>query len=202
MSALSMTTTSGEWDWELLKATIPEHICHRIAAICPPNLTLGKDTPGWNWEFWSLEGGLEHKNTTRIRTFLWLALHGKLLTNGERYRRHLASSATCSLCQNDDEDMDHVLRKCPSAFAIWRRVVDANELLEFMEFSNEGWLVVNPNYVEHEDILVQSVRPINEIMANMESGLSGRVVHLLLKGGNDLLRTGLRRTSTVLLEDR
>ncbi|KAL4290899.1 hypothetical protein GQ457_14G017950 [Hibiscus cannabinus] len=55
----------------------------------------------------------------RIRTFLWITLHQRHLTNAERFRQDIATSAMCSICYLDVEDLDHILR--------WVRVnVDAS----------------------------------------------------------------------------
>ena len=44
----------------------------------------------WSWK------GLE-----RICYFLWLASHGKLLTNEERHRRHLSQNGLCPMCNGE-----------------------------------------------------------------------------------------------------
>ncbi|CAN1139785.1 Putative ribonuclease H protein At1g65750 [Linum perenne] len=59
------------------------------------------------------------KGPNRVRLFLWLAIQDKLLTNSQRQRRHLSSDATCSTCQDPNEDVSHVIRDCKFALEVW-----------------------------------------------------------------------------------
>ncbi|CAN1147966.1 Putative ribonuclease H protein At1g65750, partial [Linum perenne] len=69
---------------------------------------------GVSWDkIWKWEGPF------RVKSFLWLAIHGRLLTNSERVRRHLAASPACPRCEVASESICHTLRDCPSAAAIW-----------------------------------------------------------------------------------
>lgn len=49
----------------------------------------------------------------RIKTFSWLLLKGRLLTNSERVRRKLTHDDLCSLCNGGTEDISHTFRDCP-----------------------------------------------------------------------------------------
>ncbi|CAL1366987.1 unnamed protein product [Linum trigynum] len=60
---------------------------------------------------------------SRVRHFLWLAVHDRLLTNAERARRHIADSSGCQRCRGDSETLDHVLRQCPFAKEVWAEVL-------------------------------------------------------------------------------
>ncbi|CAA0831554.1 Protein of unknown function (DUF3527 [Striga hermonthica] len=59
----------------------------------------------------------------RIHQFLWLAAKDRLLTNSERYRRHLATSPLCELCRSHPETTLHVLRDCEFSTKFWKKVV-------------------------------------------------------------------------------
>ncbi|CAN1125966.1 Putative ribonuclease H protein At1g65750 [Linum perenne] len=59
------------------------------------------------------------KGPQRIRQFLWLVAHNRLLTNSERHRRHLAEFGSCQVCPGHEESVLHVLRDCPLASATW-----------------------------------------------------------------------------------
>ncbi|CAN1789663.1 Putative ribonuclease H protein At1g65750 [Linum perenne] len=58
----------------------------------------------------------------RIKLFLWLALHERLMTNVERVRRHLVDSSICPRCGARAETVCHVLRDCPIAIGVWREL--------------------------------------------------------------------------------
>ena len=72
-------------------------------------------TTGWQW-MWKLQ------LPQRLKLFLWILLHGKLLTNAERFRRRLSSSPICDCCLHDVEDLEHLFRSCPAAVAVWREL--------------------------------------------------------------------------------
>ncbi|CAN1831415.1 Putative ribonuclease H protein At1g65750 [Linum perenne] len=55
----------------------------------------------------------------RIRHFLWIAKHGRLLTNSERRRRHMANDSSCSLCNHPEENLIHILTpRCEAPIAL------------------------------------------------------------------------------------
>ncbi|CAN1256840.1 Putative ribonuclease H protein At1g65750 [Linum perenne] len=62
----------------------------------------------WNW-----------RGPHRIKLFLWLVYHERLLTNAERVRRHLSPDASCNRCGFMTESVNHVLRDCPIASETW-----------------------------------------------------------------------------------
>ena len=67
----------------------------------------------WNW-IWRVRA------PHRIKTFLWLVLHSKVLSNAERFRRKLTQSPSCVICSAEVEDLDHLLRSCPNAIEAWQ----------------------------------------------------------------------------------
>ncbi|CAN1308034.1 Putative ribonuclease H protein At1g65750 [Linum perenne] len=89
---------------------------------------------GINWDkVWKWEGPY------RIKSFLWLAVHGRLLTNSERVRRHLATSAACPRCGAASESVAHALRDCPLAAGLQtaqRSINWANTITEAFQHEN------------------------------------------------------------------
>ncbi|KAK8578374.1 hypothetical protein V6N13_116220 [Hibiscus sabdariffa] len=84
--------------------------------------TEGLPTDGIWKRVWSL------RVPQRIRTFLWITLQQRHLTNAERFRRHLATSAMCPICYLDVEDLDHILLAAKPAQST--ASLDIYELLE------------------------------------------------------------------------
>ncbi|GMP89357.1 hypothetical protein CsSME_00040977 [Camellia sinensis var. sinensis] len=66
--------------------------------IISGNLSIEED---WNW-LWKL------RLPQKLKSFLWTALHGKLLTNQSREKKGLTSDPLCLSC-NEVEDMNHLL---------------------------------------------------------------------------------------------
>ncbi|CAL9020979.1 unnamed protein product [Prunus brigantina] len=51
----------------------------------------------------------------KLKVFLWLVFQGKILTNEQRVRRHLAVESSCSVCGWHSETIIHTLRDCGRA---------------------------------------------------------------------------------------
>ncbi|KAE8661432.1 hypothetical protein F3Y22_tig00113725pilonHSYRG00267 [Hibiscus syriacus] len=78
-----------------------------------------------------------------IKSFVWLAAHGALLTNKESTRRHLALDASCRICNNEEEDINHILRLCPTASTLWVELVKEEKLEEFLALGINEWILKN-----------------------------------------------------------
>lgn len=50
---------------------------------------------------------------------MWLAYHGKLLTNAQRLCRGMCLSNKCEICGQEPETTLHFLRDCPTARILW-----------------------------------------------------------------------------------
>ncbi|KAK9029846.1 hypothetical protein V6N11_031291 [Hibiscus sabdariffa] len=134
----------GCWWFEAFDTLLPLKSVLRIAAIKPSVQGL-LDCPLWsrsaNGQFrvrnayevhretqfglvepvWEVVG--QFRGLTKVRTFLWLLCHSKILTNTERFRRHMTSDSSCPVCACPVEDVHHVLCACPVASSIWRRCI-------------------------------------------------------------------------------
>ncbi|KAK8705692.1 hypothetical protein V6N13_049286 [Hibiscus sabdariffa] len=70
-------------------------------------------------------------------------MRSNLLTNVERKRRHLAIDDLCTICHAGSEDVNHVLRECLLARAVWMKLVKPEWLDEFHSLPFRDWLVSN-----------------------------------------------------------
>ncbi|CAN1142660.1 Putative ribonuclease H protein At1g65750 [Linum perenne] len=82
----------------------------------------------WKWE-----------GPNRVKHFIWLAAHERILTNSERCRRHIAQDSTCYRCPNICEDLLHVCRDCNLAKEVWKPAPE-----EFITINTDG-SVTQPN---------------------------------------------------------
>ncbi|KAL4386567.1 hypothetical protein GQ457_09G022170 [Hibiscus cannabinus] len=84
------------------------------------------------------------KVSQRIRVFAWLVLHGRLLTNVERVRRHCAASELCEVCHGGPENIEHII---PSKSQAVFYTIPIHEWLTGNMFgtpcdiSNENWSI-------------------------------------------------------------
>ncbi|KAL4290587.1 hypothetical protein GQ457_14G001500 [Hibiscus cannabinus] len=155
----------GSWDWQRLCFVLPLNVVDQIAAIPPPRVSYGEDRPCWrleNNQKFSLRSAYassysvlgcddrfdwlliwKMKIPHRTRVFLWLALHGKLLTNLERKRRHLVKDDKCPFCSHEVESLDHVLRHCTFAVNVWNKVIPQRDLVVFNSMDLDDWFCSN-----------------------------------------------------------
>ncbi|KAK3230980.1 hypothetical protein Dsin_002861 [Dipteronia sinensis] len=131
------------WNLPKLCDVLPCHVVHRILSI-HTNSSLGgndkaiwglckdgeftarsayeryfkeEELPPWDWNFiWKL------KLPPRPLHFLWILLHGKLLTNEHRASRGLTLETTCTRCKEGCEDSEHVFRSCTESLGIWENM--------------------------------------------------------------------------------
>lgn len=79
----------------------------------------------------------------RVKSFLWLVLRGSILTNAERYRRHMTEDAACSTRLHPEEDWIHILWNRVEAQSIWSQFVPQHEVANFFTMAKDDWLVQN-----------------------------------------------------------
>nr|GMD23947.1 ribonuclease H [Ipomoea batatas] len=100
--------------WVSADKVIKDHITNFFKALISKNqLTtegmdeywggIDRDENGFEW-IWRL-GCLE-----RCKTFIWLLIKGKLLTNMERVKRNFSSDNIFPLCGDGEESLEHVFR--------------------------------------------------------------------------------------------
>lgn len=76
----------------------------------------------------------------RVRCFIWLLLHGKLMINRERWRRGFIQDMSYSICGAAEEDMLHIFQDCPQALEFWTRIWRPNSLRPFLSLDIADWL--------------------------------------------------------------
>ena len=66
-----------------------------------------------------------------------------MLTNAERYNRHLTQDSHCEFCIEVEEDILHVLRDCPVAYYVWVCLVPRDMVNIFFSLDFDDWLFFN-----------------------------------------------------------
>lgn len=79
----------------------------------------------------------------RVKIFLWLVGNQAIMTNAERYRRHLSGTDVCQVCKGGIETILHVLRDCPAMEGIWSRTVQATKRQAFFSMPLFEWIYRN-----------------------------------------------------------
>ncbi|KAG7533030.1 Ribonuclease H-like superfamily [Arabidopsis thaliana x Arabidopsis arenosa] len=79
----------------------------------------------------------------RVKVFMWLVANQVIMTNAERFRRHLCATDLCQVCRSGEETILHVLRDCPAMAGIWSRITPQRRLPYFNEQPLLGWIYGN-----------------------------------------------------------
>ncbi|KAK9025234.1 hypothetical protein V6N11_065130 [Hibiscus sabdariffa] len=67
----------------------------------------------------------------------------KLLTNIERWYRHLTFDPQCVTYGAEHEDLDHIFRNCPGAFILWKSLIHDDFQHEFFSLPIKDWVFPN-----------------------------------------------------------
>ncbi|CAI9102941.1 OLC1v1001337C1 [Oldenlandia corymbosa var. corymbosa] len=159
------TTETVQWNWNVFMHLVPATVLMKVAAIMPSRVDTGPDVPYWGfsedgrfttrsaYRSLTLDEDISNRGLwkviwhwsgpQRIRQFMWLAVKGALLTNWQRWHRHLADSPVCVLCGGVAESTLHALHDCPKASCMWTRIVPSENVLVFFNLPLEKWIWKN-----------------------------------------------------------
>jgi hypothetical protein len=131
----------------MLTSWVPLHIQEKIGALLPPcdnngnDKQICKENAGGNFSIAGMYHALCNydlnnidkvwkciwrlKVPERVRTFVWMVKHGRLLTNERKHRMGLGSEM-CDFCRDHKDTTLHALRDCVLVRPLWLSVVDAS----------------------------------------------------------------------------
>lgn len=158
---------SGGWNLGIVANLLPDFVCRKIEAMHPPIPTNGADTIAWkgttDGEF-SLASAYDSlqdpplvigpqlykilwrwKGPERVKMLLWRVAKETLMTNVARYRRGLASDASCPRCHTHPETTLHMVRDCAIAKNAWHGVQGTRYTATFFTSNLSSWLQENLN---------------------------------------------------------
>lgn len=98
--------------------------------------SIRSQRPGWQI-IWKL------RVQQRIRMFVWLMTRDSLMTNYNRWRRSMATSFLCTVCEEEDETTLHAVRDSESARRIWSLLVPLDSQQKFFNLGLQDWVVWN-----------------------------------------------------------
>lgn len=160
-----MWEMDNDWKWDEFANLLPNHILKKIAAHQVVNDDSASDLHYWrgtNKGVFSIKSALriirneetEEKDTRwelawhtpvqqRVRVFIWLGLHNRLLCNANRTIRKLTTDPGCKRCGSREETLVHIFRDCPTARHIWRAVGGSAQYPSFYNGNLSEWLTRN-----------------------------------------------------------
>ncbi|XP_074291074.1 uncharacterized protein LOC141617835 [Silene latifolia] len=137
------TIANYRWKWELFSDLLPQTILQKIASISlieDPDMEdslYGIGTSTGKFSIKLALGFLQSENTTdeiepiiwrtiwllpiqqRVRMFLWLAGHERIMVNVNRVKQNMGDNPLCPRCEEDEETTDHLLRHCEISRQVW-----------------------------------------------------------------------------------
>ncbi|CAN1167006.1 Putative ribonuclease H protein At1g65750 [Linum perenne] len=138
-------SVNGEWNSDFIFSVLPRDIALQVIGMTPPRNNIGQDSFIWGLEpngKFSISSAYQlltvlspdsrdptwvgvwrWPGPNRIKHFLWLATHKRLLTNEERSRRHLTNQVVCPRCSLRTESISHVLLECQFALQVWDKTL-------------------------------------------------------------------------------
>ena len=160
--------SSGEgWNWSSLAGLLPNQIEDLLHVVLLRQCLEGRDNICWGftndgrftiksaylatltcncshpsieWKrIWKLQDPL------RIRTFLWLIHHRKIITNLERARRGFTGNSYCQACPTSNEDLDHVFRFYTTTATLWKKIGDMERTTYPQNLTFVEWFSWNLN---------------------------------------------------------
>lgn len=57
-----------------------------------------------------------------VKIFIWTLIQGKVDHKQNLVKKNVLQNATCDLCQQEDEDCDHIILRCPFASSFWQSI--------------------------------------------------------------------------------
>ncbi|KAF7842708.1 putative ribonuclease H protein At1g65750 family [Senna tora] len=163
--AAEFVSASGDWAWDKFDFLIPSNVSSMIAAVRPPSPMFPEDMVIWrhthdgNFSTRSAYGAISSsdaspsnsfwkllwkwKGMERVKTFLWLCGHDRLLTNEARKRRGLTDVDACCRCGMDVESLLHTLRDCRKVKPLWMKLVHPSHWHVFFGMGRMEWLEKN-----------------------------------------------------------
>ncbi|KAF7841470.1 ribonuclease H [Senna tora] len=153
------TTGDWGWNWGMIAPNLNNAVKKRIEALIPPHPSH-QDCVRWDHE---TDGNFTMRSAYKavyshnamspcslwkkvrrcpvpeqVRTFIWLMVHGKVLTNSHHMHRRMTMDATCLHCGRENEIVIHNLRDCEDIEDVLLRFVKPSY---WEQFSLGTWLI-------------------------------------------------------------
>lgn len=154
---------NNDWNFLLLSSCLPPHIVDHIAAIpiCFGDIedkeiwqltsngifsvrsayqlaVSCENDPHVAWKrLWSLHV------PPKLKVFAWTVVHGRLLTNVQRFTRQFIRRSLLQFLPNQPESMLHLLRNCTFARGVWTVIKIPASLSNFFQMDWTEWISTN-----------------------------------------------------------
>ena len=115
----------------------------------------------------------------KLKTFLWVLCHGKLLTNVQRTKRNLTLDDQCPLCHNSKESLAHLFKDCPAARSVWNSFTLPHSVRGTFSMNWEGWLQAHLHCKSKPVLVIGGALPLFSFVSlfgNGETSISLKLI--------------------------
>jgi hypothetical protein len=82
------------------------------------------------------------KIPSKVKIFIWRALHGILPLKSILYNRHIGTTGGCPICNQGPSDTSHLLFQCEMARDLWENLGIADIIIEAEQVHRAGSTVL------------------------------------------------------------
>ena len=83
----------------------------------------------------------------KIKIFGWRALLGLIPCRAILANRHISNMSGCPVCQNDAEDIRHIIFTCDQARAIWRSLGMWEKIEQLLGTDRSGSIILEESII-------------------------------------------------------
>lgn len=163
--ACDMVMTDGNWNSNVINEVLPSALANQVLLHSPPCDDAGCDIVAWNHSpngvltvksaYESMSPNFVHSSDViwkklwkwdgvpKIRSFLWMMLHNRLVTRSLLVDRRIINSNLCIFYCGVAEDLIHCLRDYQRAKGVWDWFVKDSLAGQFFEMPVEDWILSN-----------------------------------------------------------
>ncbi|GKV17362.1 hypothetical protein SLEP1_g27876 [Rubroshorea leprosula] len=154
----------GKWNFDAVAYPLPQDIIQKIVAIAFQRHSAEQDSFRWNssangkfsmksayfmaknihWtqmEDWSWIWNI--CTIPKIKYFLWLVMHGRILTFDTLAQWGVVSDNRCPRCRNGPETLTHIFRECQYAALFWNSIIPQSISTYNQNLDFKSWIKVN-----------------------------------------------------------
>lgn len=156
--------SNDDWNFQLLLTCLPVQIVNQISKIHLSQSDDVSDKQIWqptsngsfsvrsaynvaiacdNDSIMAWKGIWSFNIPPKLKIFAQTVAHGRLLTNMQRYSRHLCTTPFCKFYPGFDESMLHLLRDCIFAQKLWNAIRVPSMKANFFQMDWNEWICSN-----------------------------------------------------------
>jgi hypothetical protein len=94
------------------------------------------------------------KIPSKVKIFMWRALHGILPLQSILYNHHIGTTCGCPICNQGPEDISHLLFQCETARDLWNNLGIADLIIEAKQVDRAGSSVLEELLRRQDNTLV------------------------------------------------